>query len=195
VYVICCDSHYRIERRGDCARAWDEPQHSQGVCRSCNVSGPDLAVGGRATDGRSGTGCSRRAIANGGRAGSMASRVPWLQPQPLCALQPRLRAPAVPILRRHHAAAEKVFVDYSGKTVPIVGSKSGIHSRNSTIRRSIAPTPGWRRISRSASCRPDRTNQSKIEASGQSPFYRDVLRRRQRLQRGGSRSPRTRGAG
>jgi transposase len=32
-----------------------------------------------------------------------------------------------PIMRRHHAAADKVFVDYSGKTVPIVGSKSGIH--------------------------------------------------------------------
>jgi transposase len=28
-------------------------------------------------------------------------------------------------MRQHHAAGEKVFVDYSGKTVPIVDQRSG----------------------------------------------------------------------
>ena len=120
-----------------------------------------------------------------------------------------------PTMRQHHVAGDKVFVDYSGKTIAIVEretgevrpaqlfiavlgasnytyaavswtkalpdwisahvqmfafvqgcpgssyptiSSRGFTSRHSTIRRSTAATPGWRRITGSASCRPDRTN-------------------------------------
>ena len=39
---------------------------------------------------------------------------------------PGVRAPASPVMRQHHAAGDKVFVDYSGKKITIVDPETGV---------------------------------------------------------------------
>jgi hypothetical protein len=87
-----------------------------------------LAVGGRAADGALGDRMFAESDSKRGTRRQYGAPGPRLQLQPLCALQIRdYERRLSPIIRRHHAAADKVFVDYPGETVPIVGSKSGIH--------------------------------------------------------------------